>query len=287
MAIAPGATTAQSEAAQVSQANESGRQPVVFIHGLWLLAGSWDRWARLFEQEGYVAVQPGWPDDPLSVADARAHPEAFAGKGVGQVADHLEDVIRGLKRKPVVIGHSMGGLLTQILAGRGLAAASVAIDPAPFRGVLRVPLSAMRVATPVLRNPANVNRAVSLTFAQFRYGVGNVVSEKEAKELYETYFVPGPGRPVFQAAFANFNPRTEVRVDSKNPQRGPLLLIAGDRDTALPPAVVRAEYRLQRRNEGVTELVTMTNRGHSLPIDSGWREVADTALAFVRRFAAP
>ena len=280
-------TMAQSEAAQVTRANESGKQPVVFIHGLWLLASSWDRWAKLFEDAGYVAVQPGWPDDPVSVADAKTRPEVFAGKGIRKVADHMEDVIRGLKRRPAVIGHSFGGMLAQVIAGRGLAAVAVAIDPAPFRGVLPLPYSALRAASPALLNPSNVNRAVTLTFEQFRYAFANAVDEGEAKKLYDTFAVAAPAKPLFQAAFANINPRTEAAVDTRNPQRGPLLLISGASDNTVPPVMVRASFRLQKRNEGVTELVTIAGRGHSLPIDSGWQEVADTALAFVRRFAAP
>jgi non-heme chloroperoxidase len=274
----------EHEAEQVDRANATTATPVVFVHGLWLLPSSWDRWAELFEQAGYVAVKPGWPDDPDTVADAKAHPETFAGKGIGQIADYQEEIIRRLDRKPVVIGHSFGGLLTQILAGRGLSAASVALDPAPFRGVLPLPISALRSGEPVLKNPANYNRAVPLTYEQFRYAFGNAVDEDEAKALYKTYAVPGPGKPLFQAATANFNPWTEAKVDTKNPERGPLLIIVGEQDHTVPPAVAKASYKKQERNEGVTEYVEIPGRGHALTIDSGWREVADTALAFVRRF---
>jgi non-heme chloroperoxidase len=179
----------EHEAAQVERANASERTPVVFVHGLWLLPTSWDRWVTLFEEAGYTAVAPGWPDDPETVEEAKAHPEVFAHKSVGQIADYLEGVIRRLDQKPAVIGHSFGGLLTQILAGRGVARVSVALDPAPFRGVLPLPISALRSATPVLSNPANYNRAVPLTYEQFRYGFANAVGEDEAKELYETYAV--------------------------------------------------------------------------------------------------
>ena len=199
-------TTSPTEAEQIERANASGKTPVVFIHGLWLLPSSWDRWAELFEEAGYTALTPGWPDDPETVAEAKAHPEVFAGKTVGQVADHYSDVIRQLAKKPAVIGHSFGGLLTQIVAGRGLSAASVAIDPAPFRGVLPLPISALRVANTVLHNPLNWNRAVPLSYDQFRYGFANAVSEDEAKELYETFSVPTSGAPLFQAATANLNP---------------------------------------------------------------------------------
>jgi non-heme chloroperoxidase len=273
-----------SESEQVQRANESGLQPVVFIHGLWLLPSSWDRWAAVFEEAGYTALSPGWPDDPDTVEEANANPEVFAHKTVGQVADHFADVIGKLGKKPAVIGHSFGGLLTQIIAGRGLSAASVAIDPAPFRGVLPLPISALKSASPVLSNPANRNRAVPLTYEQFRFGFANAVSEDEAKQLYDAYAVPAPGAPLFQAATANLNPWTEAKVNSKNPERGPLLIVSGEKDNTVPWAIANASYKKQKRNEGVTEIVEMKNRGHALTIDSGWREVADTALAFVKRF---
>jgi pimeloyl-ACP methyl ester carboxylesterase len=278
------AATSVTEAEQVERANASGKTPVVFIHGLWLLPSSWDRWAALFEEAGYAPLTPGWPDDPETVEEAKAHPEVFAHKTVGQVADHYADVVGQLKRKPVVMGHSFGGLLTQIIAGRGLSAASVAIDPAPFRGVLPLPISSLRSASPVLSNPANWNRAVPLTYDQFRYSFANAVSEDEAKELYETFAVPTSGAPLFQAATANVNPWTEAKVDSKNAERGPLLIISGEKDHVVPWAIASASYKKQKRNEGVTEIVEIPNRGHALTIDSGWREVAQTALAFVQRF---
>src|SRR2546426_9082042 len=183
---------------QIERANATGLNPVVFIHGLWLLPSSWDRWAAVFEEAGFTAVTPGWPDDPETVAEAKAHPEVFAHKSVGQVADHYAEVIGQLKKKPAVIGHSFGGLITQMVAGRGLSAASVAVDPAPFRGVLPLPLSALKSASPVIGNPANRNRAIPLTYEQFRFAFANAVSEDEAKELYDTYAVPAPGAPLFQ-----------------------------------------------------------------------------------------
>ena len=282
-------TTAETNATrtteeQVAQANATGLAPVVFIHGLWLLPSSWDRWAAVFEEAGYTALTPGWPDDPQTVEEANAHPEVFAHKTVGQVADHYTAVIGQLDKKPAVIGHSFGGLLAQIVAGRGLSAATVAIDPAPFRGVLPLPISALKSAAPVLGNPANHSRAVPLTYEQFRYGFANAVSEEEAKQLYETYAVPASGKPLFQAATANLNPWTEAKVDSKNDGRGPLLIISGEKDNTVPWAIANASYKKQNRNKGVTEIVEMKNRGHALVVDSGWREVADTALAFVQRF---
>jgi non-heme chloroperoxidase len=278
------ATITEHEERQIEAANAAGLVPIVFVHGLWLLPSSWDRWAALFGEAGYTALTPGWPDDPETVEEAHANPDVFADKTVRQVADHFQDVIGKLSKKPAVIGHSFGGLLAQILAGRGLSAASVAIDPAPFRGVLPLPISALRSASPVLHNPANRHRAVPLTYEQFRYGFANAVSEDEARKLYDTFAVPAPGAPLFQAATANFNPRTEAKVDSENPDRGPLLIISGERDHTVPPAIANASYKKQQRNSGVTEIVEIPGRGHALTIDSGWREVADTALAFVKRF---
>ncbi len=272
------------EAQQIDKANQTGRTPVVFIHGLWLLPSSWDRWAQAFEEAGYAALTPSWPDDPATVEEARRNPEVFAKKTVGQVADHVGEVIGKLTKKPAVIGHSFGGLLTQIVAGRGLSAASVAIDPAPFRGVLPLPISSLRSAMPVLGNPANRGRAVALTLNQFKYGWANALSDEEATQLHETYHVPAPGAPLFQAATANLNPWTEAKVNSKSPDRGPLLIISGEKDHTVPWAIANASFKKQRRNEGVTEIKEVPNRGHALTIDSGWREVADTALAFVKRF---
>jgi len=283
MAKKQASVVTEHEVMQVDRANTAGLMPVVFVHGLWLLPTSWDRWADLFEKNGYTALTPGWPDDPETVDEAEAHPEVFANKSVGQVADHFEDVISLLDRKPALIGHSFGGLLTQILAGRGLAEVSVAIDPAPFRGVLPLPISSLRSASPVLRNPANVHRAVPLTYDQFRYSFANAVGEDEAKELYANFAVPTPGEPLFQAAAANLNPWTEAKVDTKNPERGPLLIMDGERDHVVPWAIANASYKRQARNPGVTEIVKIPGRGHALTIDSGWREVADTALAFIQK----
>jgi pimeloyl-ACP methyl ester carboxylesterase len=273
------------EAAEVAKANASGNTPVVFIHGLWLLPSSWDRWAEVFEEAGYAPVKPTWPDDPRTVEEARANPDVFAGKTLGAIAEHTAEVISGLDRKPAVLGHSTGGLLAQIIADRGLSAATVAIDPGPFRGVLPLPLSALRSAKPVLQNPLNRGRAVTLTFPQFKYGWANALDEDEATELYETFHVAAPGVALMQMANANLNPFTEAKLDPKNPGRGPLLIIDGEKDHTVPWAIANASYKKQRRNEAVTEIEKIPNRGHSLTIDSGWREVCDRALAFVKRFA--
>jgi pimeloyl-ACP methyl ester carboxylesterase len=273
------------EGDQIRKANDSARDPVVFVHGLWLLPSSWDRWRSVFEEAGYATLAPGWPDDPNTVEDAHRHPEVMAHKTIGQIADHFNDVIDKLNKKPAVIGHSFGGLLTQILAGRGVSAVSVAIDPAPFRGVLPLPISSLKSAAPVIGNPANHGRAVPLTYEQFRFAFANAVSEDEAKELYATYAVPGSGVPLFQAATANLNPWTEAKVKTKNPDRGPLLIIDGEKDNTVPWAIANASYKKQKRNPGVTEIIKIPDRGHSLTIDHGWREVADTAVAFVQRYA--
>jgi len=276
-------TLTAREKTEVDAANASGRPPTVFIHGLWLLAGSWDPWRSRFEEKGYTTLAPGWPDDPETVEEARAHPEAFAGRSVGQVTDHYAEVIAELTRKPVVVGHSFGGLIAQKLAGLGLVAGAVAIDAAPFRGVLPLPFSALKASSPVLRSPGNRNKAVPLTFDQFRYAFANAVPEAEARSLYDTYAVPAPGRPLFQAAFANLDPRTEASVVVDNHDRGPLLVISGERDHTVPTSMSRAAYKRHHRSSAPSEFVEMPGRGHSLTIDSGWTEVADAALAFFER----
>jgi pimeloyl-ACP methyl ester carboxylesterase len=276
----------EREAAEVARANASGQVPVAFVHGLWLLPSSWDRWRARFEEHGFATLAPGWPDDPETVAEANARPDVMAGKTVGQVARHLEAVLATLDRKPAVIGHSFGGLLAQVLAGRGRSVATVAIDPAPFRGVLAVPLSTLRSAWPVLRNPLNHRRAVPLTYEQFRYGFANAVGEDEARALYDEFAVPAPGAPLFQGVLANVNPWTEVKVDTRSPDRGPLLVLSGERDHTIPWALANGAYKRQRRNAATTEITEVPGRGHALVIDSGWAEVADLALAFLGRFVA-
>jgi pimeloyl-ACP methyl ester carboxylesterase len=277
-------TITDREAEQVARANASEKTAVVFIHGLWLLPSSWDRWAELFEEAGYAAVTPSWPDDPETIDEARANPEVFANKTLGQIADHTSDVIRELAKKPAVMGHSTGGLLAQIIADRGQSAATVAIDPGPFRGVLPLPVSSLRSAGPVLSNPLNRGRAVTLTLEQFKYGWANALSDDEAQELYDTFHVAAPGVALMQMANANLNPWTEAKLDPENPDRGPLLIIDGEKDHTVPWAIANASYKRQRRNPAVTEIAKIPNRGHSLTIDSGWREVAEKALAFVKRF---
>jgi pimeloyl-ACP methyl ester carboxylesterase len=281
----PPLTITERELRQIERANATKATPVVFIHGLWLLPSSWERWAALFEDAGYVALTPGWPDDPETIEVARAEPEVLAKKTLGQIADYTTNIIYALDKRPVLLGHSTGGLLAQMLAGRGLSAATVAIDPGVFRGVLPLPISVLKGVGPFLLNPLTRGRAITLTFDQFKYSWANALDEKEAKDLYDTFHVAASGISLVQMGNANLNPWTEAKVNTKSPDRGPLLIIDGERDHTVPWAIANAAYNLQRRNPGVTEIRKMENRGHALIIDHGWREVAETALAFVKRFA--
>jgi pimeloyl-ACP methyl ester carboxylesterase len=278
------ATISEHEAEQVKKANATGKQPVVFVHGLWLLPSSWDRWATVFKRAGYVTLTPGWPDDPDTVAEAKENPEVMAHKAIGQIADHFDEVIQGLDKKPAVIGHSFGGLLAQILAGRGRSAATVAFDSAPFRGILPLPISTLKSGKPVLGNPANRGRAIPLTYDQFQYSFANTVPEEEAKQLYNEFSVPGAGVPLFQAAAANLNPWTEAKVDHKNPDRGPMLIAYGSEDHVSPKAISEAIFKKQEKNKGVTEITEIEGASHGLTIDHTWRKSCDTALEFVKRY---
>jgi non-heme chloroperoxidase len=273
----------ERELLQIEKANDSGLRPVMFVHGLWLLSSSWDRWRAIFEEQGYATLAPGWPDDPESIEAAQRDPGVFAKKMINQVTEHYLSAAGALTAKPAVIGHSFGGLIAQKIAGSGASAVTVAIDPAPFRGVLPLPVSSLKSASPVLGNPANASRAVSLTFEQFSYGWANALPEEEARELYETFHVPASGVPLFQAATANLNPFTEAKVDTKNPERGPLLIISGEKDHTVPWSIAHASFKRQERNPGLTEIKEIPDRGHSLTIDHGWRDVADTALEFIKR----
>ena len=278
------ASISERENGEIEAANASGNTPVVFIHGLWLLPSSWANWADFFNQAGYAPLTPDWPDDPPTVEEARANPNVLAKKTLKQVADHTTEIIGALSKKPAVMGHSTGGLLAQMLAGQGLSAATVAIDPGVFRGVLPLPASVLKGVGPFLVNPLTRGRAITLTFDQFKYSWANALDEKEAKELYDTVHVAGSGIGLAQMGNANLNPWTEARVDTKNPSRGPLLIIDSAKDHTVPWAIANAAYKRQRRNAAVTEIVKIPNRGHSLTIDHGWPEVAQTTLDFVKRF---
>ncbi len=259
------------------------RTPVVFVHGLWLHSDSWGAWVDLFDKAGYEPSAPGWPDDPASVAEARANPDRIAGHGIDQVTDHYAQIIRRLNKQPIVIGHSFGGLIVQKLLGENLASAAVAIDPAPIKGVLRLPASALRSAFPVLKNPANRNRAISLTPRQFRYGFGNALSAEESDDLHQRWTIPAPGKPLFQAATANLSPSAENKVDTRNSMRGPLLLTGGGQDRTVPMSLTTSTAKQYRKSPAITDVKIFADRGHSLTIDHGWRDVADACLEWLRK----
>ena len=252
--------------------------PVVFVHGLWLHASSWGPWAELFRESGYEPLTPGWPGTADTVEETRRDPGRAAGKGIDDIVEHYAQVIAGLEARPVVVGHSFGGLIAQRLLGQDLAAAAVAIDPAPAKGVIFPPPSALRVASIALRRPANRNEAVSLTAEQFRYGFGNALPGQESTELYERWAIPSPGRPLFEAATANFMPHSPAKANTGNKTRGPLLITAGGRDHTVPAAISHETRRLYHKSPAVTDLREFPDRGHSLTIDHGWREVAQTVL---------
>ncbi|MEU2739340.1 alpha/beta fold hydrolase [Streptomyces sp. NPDC007095] len=257
------------------------RTPLVLIHGLWLHAGSWQPWIDLAQEHGYAPLAPGWPGEAGTVAEARRHPEAVAGLGIDDVTEHYAGIVRSLDRPPVLIGHSFGGLIAQKLLGAGFGRAAVAIDPAQIKGVKALPPAQLRAGFPVLGNPANRRRAVSLTAAQFRYGFGNALEETESDDLYERLTIPSPGRPLFEAAFANFARRSPASVATGNADRGPLLLISGQADHTVPDVVTRSAYKLYGDSSAVTELKQFPDRGHSLVVDHGWRTVAEYALRWL------
>jgi non-heme chloroperoxidase len=257
--------------------------PVVFVHGLWLHPDSWGNWIELFRAEGYTPSAPGWPGEASTVAETRAHSEQVAGHGIDDIVDHYASLIRGLDTKPVVVGHSFGGLIVQRLLGQGLAAAGVGIDAAPIKGVMFLPPSALRVASVALRNPANRKRAVSLTSKQFRYGFGNAITHEESDELYERWAIPSPGKPLFEAAVANFSPRSPAKVDTRSATRGPLLLTAGGKDHTVPRAITKQTLKRYRKSPAVTEYEEFPDRGHTLAIDHGWHGVADAVLRWLRQ----
>ncbi len=259
--------------------DKSAKLPIVFVHGLWLHAESWNNWLEFFRGQGYEAVAANWPGDAATTEATRRNPAAVAGFGVTEIAEHIAGQLKSLARKPILIGHSFGGLLAQNLLGRDLGAGAIAIDSAPIKGVPELPLSALKSSFPVLANPFNLRRAVSLTEPQFRFGFTNAVSEPEAHELYTKYAMPGPGRPLFQAATATFNPNSATKVNVANATRGPLLLISGDQDNTVPPVLVKSTLRAYAKSAAVTEIKEFAGRGHSLTIDSGWRELAEDCLA--------
>jgi pimeloyl-ACP methyl ester carboxylesterase len=258
------------------------RTPVVFIHGLWLHASSWQPWVELFSENGYEPITPGWPGEAATVEESRANPDAVANKSLTEIVDYMKTVIAGLESKPIIVGHSFGGLITELLMGEGLGIAGVAIDPAQIKGVLPLPLAQLRAGLPGLGNPANIGKAVSLTSKEFRFGFGNALSEEESDALYSAWNIPSPARPLFEVAAANFNPHAANKVDTRNDERGPLLLISGTSDHTAPEVTTKAAFKLYRHSTAVTELSEFEGRGHSLAIDSGWKDVADSVLSWLK-----
>src|SRR5579862_7421724 len=257
--------------------------PVVFVHGLWLHSDSWGAWVDRFREAGYEPQAPGWPGDGSTVEETRANPDAVAGHGISDVVEHYSEIIQALEAKPVLVGHSFGGLIVQRLLGNGLGAAGVAIDAAPIKGVLVLPRSSLKVASVALKNPANRSKAVSLTEDEFRFGFGNAVTAEESKELFDRWTIPSPGKPLFEAAVANFSPHSPARVNTSNSTRGPLLLTAGGRDNTVPASITRATLKQYRHSTAVTDLHEFPDRGHSLCIDAGWGDVAGVVLDWLRK----
>jgi pimeloyl-ACP methyl ester carboxylesterase len=257
--------------------------PVVFIHGLWLHASSWESWAELFSAAGYDPIAPGWPGDSDTVEASRANPDSIADQGIDDVTRHYQAIIDTLPSRPILIGHSFGGMIAEKLLGLDYGVAAIGIDAAQIKGVLPLPLSALHSTLPVFKNPANKHKAVSLTAEQFRFSFGNAVSEEESNALYERWAIPAPGKPLFEAAVANFSLHSPAKVNTDNEGRGPLLLIMGGQDHTVPEAITKATVKQYRHSSAVTELEEFSDRGHSLTIDSGWREVADLCLAWLAK----
>ncbi len=257
------------------------KAPVVFIHGLWLHSSSWKPWQELFAESGYEPVAPGWPGDGDTVEGTRANPDNVANHGIDDVTEHYAKIIDDLPAEPILIGHSFGGLIAEKLLGMDRGAAAIAIDAAQIKGVLQLPLSQLRGTLPVFANPTNKHKAVSLTAKEFRYSFGNALSEAESKALYEQWTIPSPARPLFEAASAAFSPHSPAKVDTANQDRGPLLLTMGGKDHTVPEAITKSTLKQYRHSSAVTDLVEFADRGHSLTIDSGWREVAEACLAWL------
>ncbi|HTF54004.1 MAG TPA: alpha/beta fold hydrolase [Pseudonocardia sp.] len=260
----------------------SPRTPVVFIHGLWLHATSWAPWIELFDDAGYQPIAPGWPGDADTVEQTRANPDALARHGIDDIVEHYTSIIASLATPPILIGHSFGGTVAEKLLGRNLGVAAVAIDAAQIKGVLPVPIAALRSAFPVLKNPANLHRAVALTAEQFRYGFGNALPAEESDLLHQRWSIPGPGKTLFEAAVTNLDPHSPLKVDTANPDRGPLLLVMGGKDHTVPEAISKATLKQYRHSTAITDLEEFSDRGHSLTIDHGWHDVAALALKWLK-----
>lgn len=256
------------------------QRPIVFIHGLWIHTSSWQQWMDFFNEQSYQTFNPGWPGDGETVAECRANPHAIANRGVEEIVTQYTQFIEKLPTSPIVIGHSFGGLIAQILLSRGVASACIAIDPAPMKGVWQLPFSALKASLPVLANPFNLKKAHSLTYEQFRYGFANAVSEKEAYELYDRWTIPAPCRPLFQAATASFA-GTETQVNTDNTTRGPLLITGGEKDHQAPSILGKASMKKYNASV-ISEFKLFKGRGHSLIVDNGWKEIAEYSLTWLQ-----
>ena len=254
--------------------------PIMLIHGLWMTSLCWENWIHRYSAEGYRVIARSWPGMDIDIEQLRRDPLPIAGLGITEIVAHYENLIRELDAPPILIGHSFGGLIVQILLDRGLGVAGVAIAPAPVKGIVFLPFSTLKVSFPALSNPANNHRAVPLSPEQFHYAFTNHLSEEESLPIFERYAVPGPDHVLFQAAFANFNPHAATAVDFHNPDRAPLLLISGGQDHVSPASVVEANYRLYRNSDAVTEYREFPERTHYTLGQSGWEQVADDALAW-------
>ena len=254
------------------------KKTIVLIHGLWMNALSWENWVERYRARGFDVVAKSWPGLDGDFQALRQNHAAIDNLGLGEVADYYEAIVKALPEPPILMGHSMGGVVVQVLLDRGLGVAGVAVDPGPLKGVLALPISALRSAFPVLKNPANNHRAVMLSPEEFHYAFTNTLSPAASQAAYDRYAVPGPGRVLFQAALANFNPRAVTRVDFHNDSRAPLLLIAGGDDHVAPPAVTKAEAKLQGKSQALTAYKEFPGRSHFTVGQPGWEEVADFAL---------
>ena len=256
-------------------------KPVVFVHGLWIHSVSWQPWQDLFTEKGYDTIAPGWPGEGPTVGATRANPAAVSSHGVEEVTAAYATVVAELSEPPIVVGHSFGGLIAQKLLDRGLAAAAVAISPAPIKGVRALPFSLLRSSFPVLSRPGNRHRAVALSEKQFAYSFGNALTPAESADLYQRLTIPSPGRPLFEVSTANFTRDAPSTVDTARSRRGPLLLMAAGKDHTVPAVVVREAFRLYARSPATSDITSYGDRGHSAPFDHGWRALADDALGWL------